>query len=280
MKKELFELEYGEFLGLSTKNWDLPKMSIVGNIGDMSNFSVQVSLKGEIDKDSLYYIVNGNIYELDIDFLRPNIMDTLNYFITGFEYIKKGKLEAIKVPFKYLTKHNIINMNFDKEEKLIKEAMNEKAMDDLLLTWKPAFLEIPSREFSVKTVVKETTSVQLNRLLTVDDFALAVREHTESIKDSLLLKRDKYSPDNWDSFFRKVAMRKQKSVLSVCDGFLDKDLENYYYLLDLLAQNDNISDEFNSNQKLQEEIEDVFDSLINWFILQKLQMLKQVRAKL
>lgn len=277
--KQQFESEFGELLGLSTKSWDIPKYGITGNIGDIKNASVQVSLKGEIDKDSLYYIVNGYIYELDVDFLRPDIMDSIRYDITGFEYIKKGKLEAIKVPFKYLTKHDIANMNHEKEHKLVKEVMTKKAMEDLLTLTSVTNAE-PFPKYTIKTVVAETIKSKLNRLLTVDDFAFAVTEHSELIKSSLLSKRDKYSPDNWDAFFRKVAMRKQKSVLSVCDGFLDKDLESYYYLLNLLAQNDNISEEYKDNQDLQEEIEDVFDSLINWFILQKLQMLKQVRAKL
>lgn len=277
MLKEQFLLEYGQFLNLSNKTWDLPKMSVIGNVGDINNSSVQVSLKGEIDKDSLYYIVNGNIYELDLSFLRPDIMDKDRYSITGCEYIKKGKLEAIKVPFKYLVKHDIANMNFVKEQKLVNEIMTNKAMSDLLVIDSPVFAWKPVSELTtpVKVITKDN-----NRLLNIEDFIIAVTEQTELIKNSLLTKRDKYSPDNWDSFFRKVAMRRQKSVLSVCDSFLDKDLENYYYLLNLLSQTDNISEEYKNNQDLQEEIEDVFNSLINWFILQKFQMLKQVRAKI
>jgi len=269
MSRPEFKSEFNEFLQLDNKSWDIPKFGIINyNAATPHNAYVQVSLKGEIDVDSLYYIIGGYIYELDIQLLRPDLLDESRYSITEMEKVVKGKLTAIKVPFKYLTKHDIANMHKAKEDKLVKDVS-----DKLNITWKSSEGVVIS-----KTVVN--TKNKLNRLLTKEDFSDALEEHTQNTKNSLLSKRDKYSPDNWDSLFRKTAMRKQKSVLSVCDSFLDKDLERYYDLLTLLSQSDNISQDLKENTDLQLEIEDVMNSINNWFILQKFQMLKQVRAKL
>lgn len=101
MNKQDFYNNYKEVFNLDSINWDMPKFGVKGYIKNLP-FKVQVSLKNEIDKDSLFYVMGGLIYHLDLAFLRPELSDE-----TRFPKIKVGKLNAIEIDSTYLTKHEL-----------------------------------------------------------------------------------------------------------------------------------------------------------------------------
>lgn len=101
MDKKQFYNEYKEVFNLDNIKWDMPKFGIKGYVKNLP-FKVQVSLKNEIDMDSLFYIMGGYIYHLDLAFLKPELDDR-----TRFPDIKIGRLNAIEIDSKYLTKHEL-----------------------------------------------------------------------------------------------------------------------------------------------------------------------------
>lgn len=101
MNKQDFYNNYKEVFNLDSINWDMPKFGVKGYVKNLP-FKVQVSLKNEIDKDSLFYVMGGLIYHLDLAFLRPELSDE-----TRFPKIKVGKLNAIEIDSTYFTKHEL-----------------------------------------------------------------------------------------------------------------------------------------------------------------------------
>lgn len=101
MNKQDFYNNYKEVFNLDNINWDMPKFGVKGYIKNLP-FKVQVSFKNEISKDSLFYVMGGLIYHLDLSFLRAELEDE-----TRFPKIKVGKLDAIQIDSVYLTKHEL-----------------------------------------------------------------------------------------------------------------------------------------------------------------------------
>ena len=101
MNKQDFYSSYKEVFNLDSINWDMPKFGVKGYVKNLP-FKVQVSLKNEIDKDSLFYVMGGLIYHLDLAFLRPELSDE-----TRFPKKTIGKLNAIEIDSAYLTKHEL-----------------------------------------------------------------------------------------------------------------------------------------------------------------------------
>ena len=116
MERQEFYLNYKERYNLDNIKWDYPKSATIKV--NQHIFNVRVSLKGEIDQSMLFYVCNGMIHYLDVDFFRKQMLDEDDYEVTGFKRIEKGKLVAIEVPYKYL-KHESLdwkNNNIEMED--------------------------------------------------------------------------------------------------------------------------------------------------------------------
>lgn len=116
MERQEFYLNYKERYNLDNIKWDYPKSATIKV--NQHIFNVRVSLKGEIDQSILFYVCNGMVHYLDVDFFRKQMLDESDYEVTGFKRIEKGKLVAIEVPYKYL-KHESLdwkNNNIEMED--------------------------------------------------------------------------------------------------------------------------------------------------------------------
>ena len=163
MEKKQFYNEYKEVFNLDNIKWDMPKFGVKGYVKNLP-FKVQVSLKNEINMDSLFYVIGGYIYHLDLAFLRPELDDK-----ERFPDIKIGKLNAIEIDSKYLTKHELdIKSPFkfntktvetpqfpimDKDVKPIDDYIDKKLEYDIVTT-------------SVKVNVSKEDSLKLNEIRT------------------------------------------------------------------------------------------------------------------
>ena len=151
MNKQDFYNNYKEVFNLDSINWDMPKFGVKGYVKNLP-FKVQVSLKNEIDKDSLFYVMGGLIYHLDLAFLRPELSDE-----TRFPKKTIGKLNAIEIDSAYLTKHELDIKPFkfntksvetsqfpimDKDVKPINDYIQQETkVPDCNLTYNSTFLE-------------------------------------------------------------------------------------------------------------------------------------------
>ena len=151
MNKQDFYNNYKEVFNLDSIDWDMPKFGVKGYVKNLP-FKVQVSLKNEIDKDSLFYVMGGLIYHLDLAFLRPELSDE-----TRFPKKTIGKLNAIEIDSAYLTKHELDVKPFkfntksvetsqfpimDKDVKPINDYIQQETkVPDCNLTYNSTFLE-------------------------------------------------------------------------------------------------------------------------------------------
>lgn len=248
-KEEFIKTGLDVQLGVQNKKYSFPQFSLI-DLGK-ETCHVRVSLKGEINNNILYYVVGGNIYELDLDFLRQQMLDESDYYNTGFFKYSSGKLNAICVPFKYLQKVSL-------QDKTPKETTERITASTCPV-------------FNIKPV---------NRLLSKDDFYLYVDELLKEIKQKLISKGKEYNRDSsWDNAVRQVAYRKQKHVLEVVDGYLDKHIQSYYDLITQLKVYP-IPDDIEEIKQLESLVDEKLGDIINWMIIQKALMLKQIRGKL
>ena len=248
-KQQFIQEGFHTLLGIENKKFDLPQKSLI-NLGK-EDCHVRISLKGEIDNDLLYYIIGGHIYELDVEFLRNQLLDESDYINTGFFKYEKGFLKAICVPQKYLTLVDI-----EKKKNIIKNASIPPKSEEII------------------------TSAPFNRLLSKDEFFQYVAETLKKSEDVLITKGKEYNRNrSWDESFRKTAFRKQKSILHVVDGYFDKHLESYYDLIEQLESYP-IPDDLKDNKALEALIEEKLGDMINYMIIMKALMIKKVRGKL
>ena len=96
MTRSEFYDKFSQTLSLDVISWDLPSAYAVKN-KHLDSWSVLLSLKGEIDKDALFYIIQDSIWKLDLSKHRDEIEKTC-------EKVTAGKLKAISVPKQYLEK--------------------------------------------------------------------------------------------------------------------------------------------------------------------------------
>lgn len=163
MDKKQFYSEYKEVFNLDNVKWDMPKFGVKGFVKNLP-FKIQVSIKNEIDMDSLFYVMGGNIYHLDLVFLRPELDDR-----TRFPDIKIGKLNAIEIDSVYLTKHELdVKPSFkfntrtvetlqfpimDKDVKPIDDYVEKKEEYDIITT-------------SIKVNISKEDNLKLNKVRT------------------------------------------------------------------------------------------------------------------
>ena len=249
MDKQTFLSSYGDKLDLMSKNWDLPQRALI-KLGS-PECHVRVSLKGEINKDTLYYVTGSTVYELDVDFLRTQLLDENDYKNTGFFKFETGNLKAIGVPIKYLKQYDLLSLQ---AKQVIKQHNVE---------------------------VKETVIPnKINRLLSNEEFDKELDELLSVIKDVLSNKRKEYNAGrSWDESFKRTAFRKQKKVLHVVDGYLDKHLESYYDLLEYFSKS-SMPDDIKDIEKLESLVKEKTGDIINYMIIQRFLMLKQTRSNL
>ena len=108
MIKSEFENKYKGVLSLDKKKWNMPsRYGVVGFKSSFLPFYIQISMKGEIDEDYLYYIMGGYIWEMDLGLFRESFMNQQEHTNLELEFIQKSKLKALKVPSKYLKKYEL-----------------------------------------------------------------------------------------------------------------------------------------------------------------------------
>jgi len=132
MTKEQFKQKYNHVFDLDNKSFDyIPNFGVVGFKSASLPFFIQISLNGEIDKDFLYYIKGDMIWEMDVAFFRNQLLDDTpvknentgiysepGQITMGVEKVQKSKLNALKVPSKYLKRYDI-----DIDEKTVNKSV-------------------------------------------------------------------------------------------------------------------------------------------------------------
>lgn len=168
MTKEQFKQKYNHVFDLDNKSFDyIPNFGVVGFKSASLPFFIQISLNGEIDKDYLYYIKGDMIWEMDVAFFRNQLLDDTpvkdeetgiysepGQVTMGVEKVQKSKLNALKVPSKYLKRYDI-----DIDEKTVNKSVT---------------VTFPIKTIDVKPIDTYLTNKESNGLNQPYDFKLPI----------------------------------------------------------------------------------------------------------